>query len=111
MRRGHRAPQYIRVRLTASGRSEAVRARAMPRRPDGPTYMLQKPSTAALAPKAAGVQGAATLQRTEFSSGDGGLPSRHLSRRPDRQLQHLAQRRQVCIPWSARIRLPEVDAG
>ena len=35
----------------------------------------------------------------------------HLPRRPDRQLQHLAQCAQVRIPWPTVIRLPEVDAG
>ena len=38
------------------------------------------------------------------------LPYRHLSRRPDRQLQHLAQCAQVRIPWPNTIRLPEIDA-
>jgi hypothetical protein len=42
---------------------------------------------------------------------DDALPSRHLPRRPHWQLQHLAQGVQVGIPWSAVIRLPEVNAG
>ena len=39
-----------------------------------------------------------------------GLASRHGLCRSDRQLQDLAQRRQVRIPWPAVISLPEVDA-
>ena len=38
------------------------------------------------------------------------LPSRHLPRRPNRQPQHFAQRRQVRIAWASAIGLPEVDA-
>ena len=40
----------------------------------------------------------------------GGLPSSHLSRRSDRQLQHLAKRRQVRISWSNVIGFPKIDA-
>ena len=38
------------------------------------------------------------------------LSSRHLSRRPDRQLQDLAQRRQIFFTWPTMIGLPEVYA-
>ena len=34
----------------------------------------------------------------------------HLPRRPDRQLQYLAKRAQICIPWSNVIRFPKIDA-
>ena len=45
------------------------------------------------------------------SDGHSGSAERHLPRRLDRQLQHLAQGAQVLISWSAMICLPEVDAG
>jgi hypothetical protein len=37
-------------------------------------------------------------------------PNGHLPRRPDRQPQYLAQRRQIRIPWPNPIILPKVDA-
>ena len=40
----------------------------------------------------------------------GGLSSSRLSRRPDRQLQYLAKRRQVRISWSNVIGFPKIDA-
>jgi len=40
-----------------------------------------------------------------------GLYSRHLPRRPDRQLQRLAQCAQISVPWPDPISLPEVDAA
>jgi hypothetical protein len=41
----------------------------------------------------------------------GGLSYRHGFRRSHGQLQHIAQRRQVRIPWTNAIVLPEVNAG
>jgi hypothetical protein len=54
----------------------------------------------------------ALLHTSGTSPPTGGSARRsHLPRRPHRQLQHLAQCTQVRIPWSAVIRLPEVNAG
>jgi hypothetical protein len=49
--------------------------------------------------------------RLRPSLGRGSLCSRHLSRCPYRQLQRLAQSRQVCFAWPCLPGLPEVNAG
>jgi hypothetical protein len=49
------------------------------------------------------------LGRANISS-EGSLCSRHFPRRSDRQLQHLAQRRQILVTGPAIIRFPKVNA-